>query len=272
MEYNDLEFSVDSAAPIEFYTFAYQDQVRRYCTATYPIDKNGFTFEPEALSRGSTEVTSDMNRQPIKITTHKNFEPAILFIQGIVHFPMTVMIQRGFEATLTPEYQALLFKGRVVNASFTDYEVTLQCDPVTTSLQRPGLRKTYEPSCVHSLYSPYSCKVDKANHEHIDTIVSHVNGKVLTLINVYADDYFTGGFINIEGAMYLISTSTGNTLTLSRFAKFAGTPAVKVYPGCMHNRRDCHVKFNNIANFGGFSWMPTKNPFIGDPISRGGNS
>jgi hypothetical protein len=36
---------------------------------------------------------------------------------------------------------------------------------------------------------------------------------------------------------------------------------VSYYPGCDRTRLTCSLKFGNIANFGGFPWVPQKNPF-----------
>ncbi|MEW6169845.1 MAG: phage BR0599 family protein [Pseudomonadota bacterium] len=41
---------------------------------------------------------------------------------------------------------------------------------------------------------------------------------------------------------------------------------VVLYPGCDHTLSTCESKFGNSANFGGFPFIPTKNPFGGSPI------
>jgi len=41
---------------------------------------------------------------------------------------------------------------------------------------------------------------------------------------------------------------------------------VKIYPGCDRVRATCESKFDNLDNFGGFPWIPTKNPFGGSSI------
>src|SRR3546814_2715916 len=51
----------------------------------------------------------------------------------------------------------------------------------------------------------------------------------------------------------------------------AGT-AISLYPGCDHRRMTCKDKFNNILNYGGFDWIPTKNPMGGDRKSTRLNS
>jgi len=69
-----------------------------------------------------------------------------------------------------------------------------------------------------------------------------------------------------DGMRFIASHSSG-TLTLmqasnSLSAAIEGGPqSVTLYPGCSHTIADCRDKFNNLVNFGGFPWIPSKNPF-----------
>jgi hypothetical protein len=42
--------------------------------------------------------------------------------------------------------------------------------------------------------------------------------------------------------------------------------AVDMYAGCDRTLNTWHNRFSNAANFGGFPWIPQKNPFAGDAI------
>ena len=74
---------------------------------------------------------------------------------------------------------------------------------------------------------------------------------------------------------------TGNVLSLSRpietlaevsdgygnnYGGFYGSSTVTLYPGCTKSRAVCKNKFDNLNNYGGFPWIPTKNPFGGSSI------
>jgi len=41
---------------------------------------------------------------------------------------------------------------------------------------------------------------------------------------------------------------------------------VRAYPGCDHSLITCANKFGNSLNFGGFPFMPEKNPMDGTPV------
>jgi len=41
---------------------------------------------------------------------------------------------------------------------------------------------------------------------------------------------------------------------------------IRAYAGCNRTIQECSSKFNNTLNYGGMPFIPTKNPFGGDPI------
>ncbi|MCP3868314.1 MAG: hypothetical protein GY703_09520, partial [Gammaproteobacteria bacterium] len=44
-----------------------------------------------------------------------------------------------------------------------------------------------------------------------------------------------------------------------------GGLAITLYPGCAHNPTAC-AAFGNLDNYGGFWWIPGKNPMGGSSI------
>jgi hypothetical protein len=45
-----------------------------------------------------------------------------------------------------------------------------------------------------------------------------------------------------------------------------GSQTVNLYPGCNKSMDHCINRFDNILNYGGFPWIPGKNPFGGTSI------
>jgi len=45
-----------------------------------------------------------------------------------------------------------------------------------------------------------------------------------------------------------------------------GSLTVTLYPGCPRDRQTCNDRFNNLENYGGFDWIPSRNPFNGSSI------
>jgi hypothetical protein len=92
-------------------------------------------------------------------------------------------------------------------------------------------------------------------------------------LNISSDpDYYVGGLLrDSRGVDRYIVAQNGNVLTLvrrnddlSQRIVDDGPEIVQLYPGCDHTRKTCVQRFNNQVNFGGFPWLPTKNPFGND--------
>ena len=83
------------------------------------------------------------------------------------------------------------------------------------------------------------------------------------------DGYYTGGMIVApDGSARFITAHSGDTVTMARpLASLAGGQTVAIYPGCDHLKETCKNKFNNLDNFGGFPWIPAKNPYSGSSIA-----
>ena len=100
----------------------------------------------------------------------------------------------------------------------------------------------------------------------------------------YPAGFFTSGMIEApDGTLRFITGHSGSTLTLIRpleslnsfFAKNGygegygygyGGLVIRIYPGCDRTKETCQSKFNNLNNYGGFPFIPLKNPFGGSSI------
>jgi uncharacterized phage protein (TIGR02218 family) len=155
--------------------------------------------------------------------------------------------------------------------------VTIECENIFTSLRRPGVRARYQKKCRHALYQR-GCNLNDYDFAVVATATA-VDGSVITVpdladsnfdSNTQGDGYFTGGMIETAtGFMRYIIDHTGDQLTLitplSELTEdvndSSGDAVVTLYPGCDHTRGTCKDKFNNLVNYGGFPWIPGKNPF-----------
>ena len=149
--------------------------------------------------------------------------------------------------------------------SSAQYVVT--CEPLRTYLKRSALRARYQRVCRHSLYN-VGCNLIKDNF----LIQGNVLGQVANVISVNGLDlqpngYFVGGYIVLGSAKRAIIAHVGNNITLtSPFDEVNVGATANVYPGCDHTFETCRDQFNNEENFGGFPWIPGKNPFGGTSI------
>ena len=82
-----------------------------------------------------------------------------------------------------------------------------------------------------------------------------------------ATDHFLGGYLihNSTGQIFTMIGATGasgdTVVRLGHWiADFTAGDQVKLFPGCNRSTGHCTSKFNNAANFGGFSHIPDRNP------------
>lgn len=270
MAFDTYETSVDSGEPAELYTFRRGAEQYHYTSADHDIIYSGTTYTAALLRRSSIDVSAEMQRNNIKIDTARDFEITDLFRIAPPADVITVTIQRMHEIDGNP---VTIWSGRILNAEWTQEGAQLVAEPVYTSLKRVGLRKIYQKACPHVLYSG-ECGLNINTWRVLATITA-INGLTLTIPVAagYADSYFAGGFVEYLPSgigVYerrFIRSQTGSAVRIT--APMLGllvNSAVRLYPGCDHTTSTCSTKFSNLPNFGGFPFIPTKNPFGGSPI------
>lgn len=220
------------------------------------------------ISRGSIEQSTEIGKAGLRITFARDVEVA----QGFISTPPS-------EVTLLTPYRqhrgdcetVAVWMGCVLNAEWRESVVELNCEPVYTSLQRIGLRRLYQRNFPHVLYET-ACGASAVVFRVAGTVTS-IAGTLLSVPAAagYAVGHFAGGYAtwaaNGITEKHMIVGHNTDIITLSAVPPgLAISDAIYLYPGCDRTLNTCHAKFGNSANFGGFPFIPTKNPFGGSPI------
>jgi hypothetical protein len=161
--------------------------------------------------------------------------------------------------------------GTVGGASIKKEMIEVVGVGIFASLQLAGNRARYTRLCRHALYGP-GCKASLAAFSAGGFLQSSTGNTATVQIPQSPDvSEIIGGLLNYDPTKYfilaaqLLSTSiSGNTyrLTLDRpFVPIPGQTSLSVAPGCDRTQETCGTRFNNLANFGGFPYIPSKNPF-----------
>lgn len=279
MTYLAHDLSVQGGSPAYLFKFNYTSVSWRFCTLDGGVTSYVHLAEdytPTSITRSKIDITEEMPRSNVDITVPKTNPLALLFIAGPPEGVITTTIYRLHLGDADQEY-IVEFKGRVLSCSFDDENGTamLTCEPIFTSLRRPGILKTYDPQCVHALYMG-GCRLRKEDWQ-IPASVLDVTGTqvIVQQAGNYPDNHFKGGPFECGAVKRVISEHAGVVLTLMHPVpqSLIGQPC-KIAPGCDHTRGDdgCS-KFKTIdqpqgngINYGGEPWLPEKNPFTGDSI------
>jgi uncharacterized phage protein (TIGR02218 family) len=262
--YAQAEVSAHGGRPVEMFRFVYGSQVWTYSSGP-EVEYNGETYVGYPIGRDEMQQTKDLHKSALEILLPRTSELSLLYLAGSPENIITVTVFRTHVGV--SDGPVVYWKGRIVSVEWPDPATAkLSCESVFTSLKRPGLRARYQRMCRHALYSE-QCGVDKATYAVAGT-VSAINAAktVLTVsaADAMADGWYSGGMVETPTGGFLFVTShAGSSVTLANPCALAVSDVVTLYPGCARNRETCQGKFGNILNFGGWPWIPSRNPFDG---------
>lgn len=274
MTYKVEETSVESAQPVELYTFVIGTTTYRYTSSEDQVTFQANLYLPRQISRNSPKQAADERRQQLAITLPTEDPVASRFIGIVPGQLMTLTITRVHRGDITEGY--VLWKGRITGATYkkSGAECTLQGLTTEAAFSRPIPRFKFQGLCNHVLYDAL-CSVPGANNKYTGN-VSVVTGNTITVDGLFATEgaqWARGGYISFNsGEDYrLVLNQASDVCTLLLPFSEAGLVGnnVEVFAGCDHTTTDCKTKFRNVSdiiasnilNYGGFPYVPTKNPF-----------
>ena len=155
-----------------------------------------------------------------------------------------------------------LFKGKIStvdNVGRTQATLTVASDLVILDYDMP--RNLFSPTCLHTLYDS-GCGVIQGTYSANGTAaLGSTSGTILS--SVAQAQHAQGSLAFISGANANVratvkTVNVGVALTLMYPLPFAPEPgdAFMVAAGCDHTQATCSGRFNNIANFRGFPYVP----------------
>lgn len=281
MTYSSRESSVQDGRPLFLYKFVQGTQQWSYTSASVPVEFAGEVYQPVPISHSEVKQSNELSKDGISLSFPIDNSFASQFLGYAPDLVTSVTLLRGHAGD--GEF-IVYWKGRVASSKASGLQIKLECESIFTSLRRPGLRARYQRTCRHALYGR-GCSLDP------ESFVVEAGVLSMTSISLqvpaaasYPDGYFTGGMARAsDGSLRLVANHAGSLIVLSRpasalasdfalsgygygYGLFYGQLTVKLYPGCDRSKSTCQGKFGNIANYGGFPYIPTKNPFGGSSI------
>jgi hypothetical protein len=275
MTFEAKELSRAQGTPATLYHFAYGEDDAAYFAYTDAeqlVTFDGVAYQPLPIMRGSIATQGTLDKAVLDIQLPTTSGLADLYKLYAPTRIVVVIVRQGHVGET--DWPAI-WVGRVINISRTGNQAVLSCEPVSTSMRRPGLRRHYQYGCMHALYGPM-CKANRTAATTSST-VSSIAGNVVTLPagwnGARAAAKYAGGLLEWttpEGNTEIrtIMRVIGNGLTINGLpiGLSVGT-ALLVSLGCAHTMDDCQNLFvetgtglSNIVNYGGQPWIPTVNP------------
>ena len=277
MSYDVQEVSVQSGSPVELYHFTQGVTEWRYTSAPtdytdeteYDSNDSSRVYTAIPITRSAIGATEEAARNTLTLTVPRNTTLAELFRVSVPSEVIHLTVRRVHRGDVTDPI--VIWVGRVLGCSFEGAAAKIACEPISVAQKRTGLTRLFTVGCPYALYGR-GCGLDKDDFATVTTVAS-VSGLVLTVADVESGFNYAGGFVEWENADGIterraIESHSGTALTLmQQFPGIAAPDPVTVYPGCDHTLTTCDMIFNNAANYGGFPWMPSKNPYDGNPLA-----
>lgn len=272
MTYQAHETSTEGGRPVELYVFTIGSSVYYYTSAEDEVTIAAQVYIPrpglqrEAFVDGPEERNTDF-----EVTLPTSDPVSQFFTQAMPGLRIGLVVYRYHRGdTPTPETHQV-FDGYVHSAApqknMKEMRIVARPAIATSGTQIPP--RTCQGSCNFVLYGP-KCGVDDTNpafRASARTATGQV-GNVLTVagLGAYAPGWFTGGYVEaIDTADFRLVLDDDGAGNLTLIVPFATAPTtVNVLAGCDHTAEGAHgcgPKFDNGDRFGGFPYVPKKNPF-----------
>jgi uncharacterized phage protein (TIGR02218 family) len=271
MTYDARETSADQGAPQEIYEFVRGAYRIRLTSADRDIAYVGQTYVRATISRTNVEASLEAARANVTITVPRTMEVADWHRVSPPADVIAVRILQRHQGDPDNEF-AVVWTGRVTTVDFKGAAAELICESVYTSIRRAGLKRTYQRACPHVVYGA-ECGAAKSAHELLGAALA-VSGVSVTatIFGTVPSGRLAGGYLQVsrpagQFERRAIATHTGSTIELAQpIVGFGPGQAFAAYPGCDHTAPTCNTVFGRLPSYGGFLYIPAKNPFDGSPV------
>lgn len=272
MALQDHEESRHHGEPVNLYFYTYGVSPNAYFAyndGEEIITIEGKDFLPVPMDRSPINTDGTLDKSALTIRCARDLPVSELFRVYPPSQVVTLVIRQGH--VNDPDEQFLvIWSGRVMSRNIKGDECEFSCEPISASMRRSGLRRNYQFGCPHALYGP-QCNASKAAATFTQSVIS-VNNNEVTLADGWNGgeplDHFYAGIVEYiyQGETFIrtiLNVEFEKVIILAGPAiGLESGDSIDVIKGCDHTMVGCN-DHNNIHNFGGQPWIPTKNPITG---------
>lgn len=247
-----------------------------FTNGEHEITRAGVVYRPWPIKHSDIQISGTLDKSDLTITmaTGSGLESEFVGFPPSQVINLTIFQGHMDDTPTMVDYPAQ-WMGRIIAPEFKDNEVSFNCTPVSSSIQRPGLRRNYQLSCPHVLYGP-SCRANKRRATVARTVIG-VNRNRITLAQAvgstpagtaFRPGAYVGGLIEWtsdegrkEARTIVNLTPEGETIFIrgTNRGLAVGSRVLLSY-GCRRTMADCQDLHFNILNFGGQPFIPLENP------------
>lgn len=264
---SDKYKSIDSSRPIECYKFTGPYGTYLYTDYIEPVTLGYETYYPNQIKRSAIDINAIIDN-PITTDIILPGDDPLSKLYAFTTSPGYLNIevyQAHHGDDWTTDYRRIWFGYDIEFSTGRDNLTTIKTGSLIQSdLTGPLQHVNYQRMCNHVLFDE-RCKVDRDLYKVMATITG-IRGRYITV----DDDGYPNGDL-VRGTLTIFSTqeqrgiigNIDNELLLGdRLIRAEIGDIVEIVRGCDHIRlSDCKQVFDNVVNYGGFDFIPAKNPF-----------
>lgn len=239
-----------------------------YGAAGVTVAGNVFRYAP--ISFGNIKQTNQVKKQELTLTVPLSDTTGRKLVDAPEPETVSLTILRADVAGAVDPFNPeilVAWSGTVGGASVKKETISIVGVNIFASLQLSGNRVRYSRLCRHALYGA-GCGLGTGPYQQSGTLDGFTGVQVNILASPTIDvATLVGGLLIYGTTRYFVLSaqllSPGSfRLNLDRpFVEIPGTTSLAVAPGCDRTQETCSARFNNLENFGGFPYIPSKNPF-----------
>jgi uncharacterized phage protein (TIGR02218 family) len=264
MSFETKEAEQEQRLSAELYLFTVPGSEWRWTSYETDLVVSGATYTHKPIKRSEFSVAQ---KEVAKVRISAPVvDPFTRYIANTPVMPVSVAIKKYYLDDLSDS--RLLFSGKIRNVTAKDNVAEAECLSKEYQLQRVIPRVLYQSFCNRELFDE-RCGKAEVDYEHqakvnvVGSSIISVEGLGSQLFSIHADGYFKGGYVVFEGDIRYVIKHEGDNLTLQvPFSELQSGDIVSAYPGCDKSPETCSTKFNNLANFLGMPYIPSKSPII----------
>jgi len=276
MTFQAQEISRTQGRPVNLALIRYGENPEAFyafTTAEYPITFDGITYAPHPIDIPNQTSSGGLDKQSLEVTVPLDSPLAELFRVVPPSYTVGITVRQGH---FGEDEFPVIWIGRVLGGTRADSRAKLLCEPSSTSLRRPALRRNYMYSCPHALYGP-QCKASLSAATASFTVEALTGNTVTLPVNWVAESRapkYLGGLARWDGdagdvIRAIVGLQEGRRLVLNGATnELEVGDSIRVSLGCSRNFEiiggqpvsDCADLHDNILNFGGQPFIPTENP------------
>lgn len=281
----------------ELYVFTYGASTNLYTSfdenvSVTDVHNAAFgTYTSANLSRQQIVSDIDKARNSLEIEAPLSFSFSYNFLANIVEERIKLVL---YSYNTVTRASTIIFNGYLFSVSAVNHRVKLVFQNILGITKRTGLRKRLQRNCPYALYDA-GCQVTRSNFT-LSMPVTSLNPELTELTvdptyttnNFFVDGenttYYYGGICNFNGNNRFVLANNSSivnsvrvyTITLISFmpnladvlnegfgygqnyGNYFGGISISLSAGCNRTVENCRERFNNLNNFGGFPFLPSR--------------